>query len=83
MLWLPTMAPYITGIETVRLASKGFSRFSASNPQKGFGTFPLELDDIIIISWPTSPFNTVANFYMAYTFRNNGTLLSFSDLLLK
>ena len=45
MFWLPTIAPHIKVIEAVRLAGKGFLAF---NPQTSFGTFPLELDEIII-----------------------------------
>ena len=69
MFWLPTIAPHITVVEAVRLAGKGFS---ASNHQMSFGSFPLELDDIIIIflGHPLL-FLYCRTFFMAYTLGNN------------
>ena len=60
MFWLPTIAAHITGIEAVRLACKGFS---ASNSQTSCGTFPREMNEIIIIilGHPLLV-NTVVNF---------------------
>ena len=68
MSWLPTRASNIKGIEAVRLAGRGFS---ASNPQTtSFGTFPLELDEIIIIflGHPLL-FNTVVHFKWLHIFK--------------